>query len=358
MNPIRTLILILALAAAISALALTLTSCSNNATASKSENKNMVYGSPESKLSMAPPTTNQLYSGPELSFGAEVKKLTNAREHNVRIDVNHSMIEVEDGVSFAAWTFGGTLPGPTLHVKEGDKVKFTMSNRSDKTMAVSPPSPHSIDFHAAMVNPHDKYREVLPGATIEFEWTANYPGVFMYHCGSPAILQHMIYGMVGMTIVEPKDGYPTTVDREFAIVQSEYYLTKMDDGTYATDMVKARDKDATYVTFNGHPAQYVKNPLKARAGERIRMYICNTGPCGTSSFHVVGTLFDRVWFDGNPVNEMRGMQTVLLGASSGAIVEFVLPEAGNYVFVDHEFADVEKGAVGMIVAEAATLASK
>jgi nitrite reductase (NO-forming) len=116
-------------------------------------------------------------------------------------------------------------------------------------------------------------------------------------------------------------------------------------------MVAARDKNATYVTFNGHPRQYVQNPLKVKAGDRVRLYVCNVGPCGTSSFHVVGTLFDRVWFDGNPMNEMRGMQTVLLGASSGAIVEFVMPEAGTYPFVDHEFADVEKGAVGLFVAE-------
>lgn len=334
------------------------TGCNGEAKASKAEYENQVLGSPKAKLSMTPPTSRQPFDGPALSMAPEVKPLVKAKEHNVRIDCTHSMIEVEDGVEFAAWTFGGTLPGPVLRVKQGDLVHFTMTNRSDKTMAVSPPSPHSIDFHAAMVNPHDKYQEVVPGATIEFEWTANYPGVFMYHCGSPAILQHMIYGMVGMTIVEPKDGYPTEADKEFAIIQNEYYLAKLDDGTWTTDMVAAIDKNATYVTFNGKPKQYVTNPLKVKAGERVRMFICNVGPCGTSSFHIVGTLFDRVWFDGNPVNEMRGMQTVLLGSSSGAIVEFVLPEEGTYPFVDHEFADVEKGAVGLLVAEGQALAAK
>lgn len=311
---------------------------------------NATYGSPESKLTRTPPTTNKLYEGMPLSIAPEVKPLVNAKTHDVRIDVTHNEIEVTDGVKFAAWTFGGTLPGPVLHVRQGDKVNFIMTNRSDKTVALSPPSPHSIDFHAAMVNPADKYREVIPGATIEFEWTANYAGVYMYHCGSPAILQHMIYGMVGMTIVEPEDGYPTEVDREFALVQSEHYLKKLSDGTYVTDMETARIKQPTYVTFNGKPAQYVQQPLKAKPGERIRMYVLNCGPSGTSSFHVVGTIFDRVWMDGNPQNEMRGMQTVLLGSSNGAIVEFVIPEAGTYTFVDHEFADVELGAVGQIVA--------
>jgi nitrite reductase (NO-forming) len=314
--------------------------------------KNAVYGSEKAKLSMTPTTSAKLYEGLPLSVAPEVNPLVNAKEHQVRIDVTHTEIQVTDGVSFTAWTFGGLLPGPVLHVRQGDKVHFSMTNRSDKTLSISQPSPHSIDFHAAQVNPADKYQEVIPGATIAFDWTANYPGVFMYHCGSPAILQHMIYGMIGMTIVEPKDGYPTHVDREYALVQSELYLTKTTDGKYLTDMDAARKKTPTYVVFNGHPNQYVQKPLEAAPGERVRLYVLNAGPNGTSSFHVVGTLLDRVWMDGNPQNEMRGMQTVLLGSSQGAVVEFVIPEAGTYTFVDHEFADVELGAVGQIVAKA------
>lgn len=328
---------------------------------SKSESlslKDAVYGSPKAELSLQKPTTSELYSGPALSMAPEVSPVPNSRVHEVRIDATHSQVEVTDGVKFTAWTFGGTLPGPVLHVRQGDRVIFTMTNRSDQTVALSPPMPHSIDFHAAMVDPADKYQQVIPGGTIKFEWVANYPGVYMYHCGTPAILQHMIYGMVGMAIVDPKDGYPTKVDREYALVQSELYLTKMKDGTYLVDMEAARQKRPTYVTFNGKPAQYVNNPLSAKPGERVRLYVLNSGPNGTSSFHVVGTLFDRVWMDGSPQNEMRGMQTVLLGASNGAIVEFVIPEAGTYTFVDHEFADVELGAVGQIVAKADEIASK
>lgn len=320
--------------------------------------KDAVYGSPEAQISMEKPSTSELYSGAALSIAPEVNPVPNARVHEVRMDVVHNEIQVADGVKFMAWTYGGTLPGPILHVRQGDRVRFTMTNRSDQTVTISPPTPHSIDFHAAMVNPADKYREVIPGATIKFEWVANYPGVYMYHCGSPAILQHMIYGMVGMTIVEPKDGYPTKVDREYALIQNELYLTKMKNGQYLVDMEAAKQKKATYVTFNGIPKQYVQKPLEAKPGERVRLYVLNVGPNGTSSFHVVGTLFDRVWLDGNPNNEERGLQTVLLGSSNGAIVEFVIPEAGTYTFVDHEFADVELGAVGQIVAKSEAIASK
>lgn len=312
--------------------------------------KDMTYGSPKAQITMEPPGT-EVRSGPALSQAPEVHPVANAPVQEVRLDVTHSEVQVTEGVKYMAWAFGGTVPGPVVHVKQGNRVRFTMTNRSDKTIAISPPMPHSIDFHAAMVNPLDKYQQVIPGGTIRFEWVANYPGVFMYHCGTPSVLLHMISGMVGMAIVEPRDGYPTRVDREYALVQYELYLKKGKGGMYETDIDKAKAKQPAYVTFNGKPSQYVQSPLTAKPGERVRLYILNAGPNGTSSFHVIGTLFDRVWMDGNPDNEMRGMQTVLLGSSSGVIVEFVIPEAGTYTFVDHEFADAEAGAIGQIVAK-------
>ncbi len=332
-----------------------LAGCGGNA--SGDDTKNMVYGSPESKLSMEP-VSGPLFDGPALSLPPEVKPVPNAVVHNVRIDVNHAEVMVHDTIKFTGWLFGGTYPGPVLHIRQGDKVIFKMTNRSNETVGISPPSPHSIDFHAAMVNPKDKYREVIPGATIEFEWVANYPGLFMYHCGSPAILQHMIYGMIGTTIVEPKDGYPTKVDREYVLIQSELYLARLKSGIYVTDMATAKKKDPMFVCFNGQPFRHVKEPLNAKAGERVRLYVMNVGPSGTSSFHVVGTLFDRVWMEGNPKNEMRGVATVMLPSSGGAVIEFIVPEKGVYTFVDHEFADVEAGAAGLIDASGDAVAAK
>ena len=227
---------------------------------------------------------------------------------------------------------------------------FTLTNRSTETVNLAPPMPHSIDFHSAMVSPQDKYRSIDPGQTLRFEWTANYPGVFMYHCATPMVLQHLAAGMYGMVIVDPKRGWPTQVDREYVIVQSEFYLQDQPgpDGVYDIDMDKVEKKQPTYVTFNGKVNRHLKEGLKANPGERVRLYVLNAGPNDTSSFHVIGTIFDRVWLDGNPVNELRGLQTQLLGASNGAIVEFVVPEAGQYVLVDHEFADAHHGALGAI----------
>jgi len=205
------------------------------------------------------------------------------------------------------------------------------------------------------VSPQDKYRSIAPGQTISFEFTPNYPGVFMYHCGTPMVLEHIASGMYGMMIVEPRDGYPTKVDREYAVIQSEFY-TKPDpqkrqvNGVplYVLDGERLRAKAPTYTVFNGRYNGMVDKPLPAKPGERVRLFVLNVGPSNTSSFHVVGTIFDRVWMDGNPDNQMRGMQTVLLGSSSGAITEFIVPEAGSYVMVDHHFANAAQGAIGII----------
>jgi nitrite reductase (NO-forming) len=236
-----------------------------------------------------------------------------------------------------------------------------MTNRSDEVAPgvriTAAPMMHSMDFHSAMVSPQDKYHSIAPGQTISFEFTPNYPGVFMYHCGTPMVLEHIASGMYGMMIVEPRDGYPTKVDREYAVIQSELY-TKLDpqkrkvDGVplYVLDGDRVRSKAPTYTVFNGRYNGMVDNPLIAKPGERVRLFVLNVGPSNTSSFHVVGTIFDRVWMDGNPDNQFRGMQTVLLGSSSGAIVEFYIPEAGSYVMVDHHFANASQGAIGLIKA--------
>lgn len=301
--------------------------------------------------------------GNSLSLTAELKPLDPAPVKVVQLDTVHKIIEIAPGVKFSAWTFGDQVPGPTIHARVGDKIKFSMTNRSDEVAPgvqfTSAPMMHSIDFHAAMVSPQDKYRSVAPGQTIEFEFTPNYPGIFMYHCGTPMILEHIASGMYGAVVVEPRDGYPTTVDREYVIIQSEFYVKpdpqkrKVDGAPlYILDTDRLRAAQPNYTVFNGHHNGMVTTPLVAKPGERVRLHVLNVGPSKTSSFHVVGTIFDRVWFEGNPDNQFRGMQTVLLGSSNSATVEFVIAEAGSYVMVDHHFANASQGAIGLVSATA------
>ena len=336
-----------------------------------------VFGTPEARV------TKDDYNGPPVSgeyvtMAPYVAPLPPGnRTHNVRMDIVVATIEVAPGVKYQAWTFGGTVPGPVLHVREGDRVIFTMKNRSAERVKVSNPTkessapffqqladsgrtgepgimpmPHSMDFHAATVSPADKWRMIMPGETIAMEWVANYPGVFTYHCGVPPVLQHAAMGQYGVVVVSPKTGYPTDeqVDAEYVIVQSEMYLKEGPDGLYVLDYDAATKKQPSHVVFNGHRDSMMAQPLKAEVGDRVRYYVHNVGPSDTSSMHVIGAIFDNVFYEGNVKNESRGMQTVLLGASNGAVLEYIIPEPGAYILVDHEFADAMKGAMGKLVA--------
>ncbi len=297
--------------------------------------------------------------GASLSTGAELKPLDPSPVKTVRLDTTHKIIEIAPGVKFSAWTFGDQVPGPTIRARVGDKIRFSMTNRSDEPVPgvrlTAAPMMHSMDFHAAMVSPQDKYRSIAPGQTIEFEFTLNYPGVFMYHCGTPMILEHIASGMYGALVVEPRAGYPTKAGREYVVVQSEFYAKQQNPKAkgdaaklYVLDGERLRASQPTHTVFNGVHNGMVTNPLPAKPGERVRLFVLNVGPSKTSSFHVVGTIFDRVWMEGNPDNQFRGMQTVLLGSSNSAIVEFMIPEEGSYIMVDHHFANASQGAIGLV----------
>jgi len=323
------------------------------------------YGSIELK---SPPAnvTNERHKGAfaegaALSMGAELKPLDPSPVKEVRLDTTHKIIDIAPGVKYSAWTFGDQVPGPTVRARVGDRIRFVMTNRSDEPVPgvriTQAPMMHSMDFHAAMVSPQDKYRSIAPGQSIEFEFVANYPGVFMYHCGTPMVLEHIASGMYGAVVVEPRGGYPTRVDREYVVIQSEFYAApdpqkRRVDGAplHVLDGPRLRAAQPTHTVFNGVQNGMVRKPLAAQPGERVRLYVLNVGPSRTSSFHVVGTIFDRVWFEGNPENQFRGMQTVLLGSSNSAIVEFMLAEPGSYIMVDHHFANASQGAVGLIEA--------
>jgi nitrite reductase (NO-forming) len=343
----------------------------------------------DTKVFGTPPATvfEENYDGPPV-VGDTVTYLPNVaplapgnRTHQVRMDILAQEIEIAPGVRYQAWAFGGTVPGPVIHVREGDRIEFTMKNRTmEKVSVTSPvagnapflqqaaeanlqrpvpsiaPMHHSIDFHAATVAADDKWQPILPGQSIKFEWVANYPGIFMYHCGVPPVLQHVSMGQYGIVIVSPREGYPTDGPsvREYAVVQSEFYLKEGENGLYQFDFDAAMNKRPSHVVFNGHAQALTEKPLATKAGERVRLYFANVGPNDQSSAHVIGAIFDRVWYEGNLKNELRGMQTALIGSSNGAVLEFIVPEEGRYVLVDHEFADVQKGAVAQIVAASKT----
>ncbi|MNH85461.1 Copper-containing nitrite reductase precursor [compost metagenome] len=290
--------------------------------------------------SIGQPTESNLPSGK-----SEVQRLNQTpvppvitrkgNEVTIEMTAQVTQVEISKGVPYEAWTFDGTVPGPVIRVKQGDQLHFTLKN-------IDPQMPHSMDLHAVHAAPNHKFIDVMPGHEGTFTYSADSPGVFMYHCGTKPVLMHLGNGMYGMIIVEPKNGYPTDqqVDREYTIVQSEWYKEN--------DYQDFQNAEPRYVVFNGNNYTLTDHPLTARVGDRVRLYVLNAGPNEVSSFHVVGTLMDTVYLDGNPDNVLHGMQTVLLPASGGAVVEFQLTEAGDYTMVSHQFNQASKGAAGLI----------
>lgn len=254
---------------------------------------------------------------------------------NITMTSQVTDIEISKGVIYNAWTFNGTVPGPVIRVKEGDLINFTLKN-------LDPTVPHSMDFHAVHAAPSEKFIDVYPDEEGNFTYPANSPGVFMYHCGTAPVLAHIANGMYGVIIVEPKDGYPTDdeIDREYVLVQSEWY-TEGDFNAFLNE-------EPNYVVFNGDDYSLKEKPLLAKVGERVRLYVNNVGPNEVSSLHVVGTVMDRVYLDGHPNNVLHGMQTVILPASGGAVVEFIVTEAGDYSILTHQFNHASKGAVAIL----------
>ena len=284
------------------------------------------------------------------AFDARVAPVSDADVKDFRIPIVDRTIEIANGVKYEGWTFGGTVPGPVLRVRVGDRVRVNVVNES--------PMPHSIDFHAARIPANVAYRTILPKDSVQFEFTARDAGAFMVHCGTPPVTMHIMQGMYLTMIVDPRDGWGTDADKEFVIVQSEFY-TKPGDSTQVTSMVamqpdwKAQsEKRATYVAFNGRAGQYRDNPLRVDVGDRVRFFVVSAGPNFGSDFHIVGAVFDRVYPDGNPDHALTDVQTYGIPAGGGAVFETVFEKdasgEGLYPFVTHSFADAEKGAVGII----------
>ncbi|MCC7024189.1 MAG: multicopper oxidase domain-containing protein [Thermomicrobiales bacterium] len=251
---------------------------------------------------------------------------------------------VAEDVACAAWCFDDTIPGRAFRVVEGDTVDITF--RVDAGANAH----HSLDFHSAKTPPDKSFRTIMPGEELEWSFVAKHPGAFMYHCGTPQILMHIGAGMYGAMIVDPREGWPEA--QELVFVQSDFYLKDGENGVKVPDYERMLGAGAMdYVVFNGHANQYVENPIEVKAGEPVRIFVVNAGPNVWSSFHVVGTVFDRVCVNANPKNALFGLQSVTIGPGDSAAVEFTLDEPGLYPAVNHAFGHAAHGAVALLQAE-------
>ena len=264
--------------------------------------------------------------------------------HRHTFTVTEQVMQVGAGVTQRRMTFNGQVPGPVLRGKVGDTFEITLVN--DGTMS------HSLDFHAGITPPDKAMRSINPGESLVYTFTAQHSGIWLYHCSTSPMSLHLAAGMHGAVIIDPP-GLPA-VDREYAIVASEVYLGP-EGGEPNTDKIAAKTPDL--MTFNGVAFQYHQQPLKAKVGERVRFWVMAAGPSLPTSFHAVGLHFDQVFFEGawtlggpNRIGAAwsGGSQALGLQPAQGGFVECVASEPGHYVFVSHSFADMEKGAHGVL----------
>lgn len=276
------------------------------------------------------------------------------RDHQARVKVNivvqEKIMKMTEGVEYKYWTFGGDVPGEFIRVREGDLVDVSFSNQSDSTV------PHNIDFHAVTgTGGGASSTFTAPGHTTKFSFRALKPGLYVYHCAVAPVGMHIANGMYGLILVEPKEGLPK-VDKEFYVMQGDFYTKGKygEIGLQPFDMDKAIKEEPDYVVFNGHVGSIAgDNALKAKVGEKVRLFIGNGGPNFVSSFHVIGEIFDTVHVEGGDLLN-HNVQTTVIPAGGAAIAEMTLDVPGSFTLVDHSiFRAFNKGALGQLIVEGA-----
>jgi nitrite reductase (NO-forming) len=272
------------------------------------------------------------------------------RKHATKVIVNLEVREVvkriSDGVEYLFWTFGGDVPGSFIRVREGDLIEFHLNNHPSSKM------PHNIDLHA-VTGPGGGATSsfTAPGHSSQFSFKALNPGLYVYHCATAPVGMHVANGMYGLILVEPKEGL-APVDKEFYVMQGDFYTKGKfgEEGLQSFDMEKAVDEKPSYVLFNGAVGSLIGDKaLRARVGDRVRIYVGNGGPNLVSSFHVIGEIFDKVYGEGGIKVSQENVQTTIVPAGGSAMVEFKLQVPGTFILVDHAlFRAFNKGALGML----------
>ncbi len=268
-----------------------------------------------------------------------------ARAQNVKkftFTASRKVVNIGLGLTYNAWTYNGTVPGPLIRVTQGDEVEITLINHTTDA--------HGLDTHAAQIN-SDKFIGKLGAKSFTYRFRAEVPGVFDYHCFAPPVLDHVASGMYGMTIVDPKGGWPNGKAQEVMLVEAGIYGTPDARGFIRGDHAKMVAATPDFAIFNGKISNYgPSNPIVIKSGKLVRVFFVNIGPSLLSTFHVMGAVFSTVYRSGNPADAVHNVQSFEVGPGDAAVFEFTPHEPGTYVFLDHNLSRAYKGAMGMFKA--------
>jgi nitrite reductase (NO-forming) len=268
-----------------------------------------------------------------------------------RIDLEAQEVigKLADGTAFTYWTFNGKVPGPFMRVRVGDTVEVHMKNNTSSSMS------HSVDFHA-VTGPGGGAvgTQTNPGGETMFTFQALNPGLFVYHCATPIVAEHIANGMYGLILVEPEGGLPK-VDREFYVMQGEIYTTGQFGmtGMQMPDVNKLLNETPEYYVLNGTTtALTADHPLKAHTGETVRIFFGVGGPNKTSSFHIIGEIFDKVYdWASLTSTPLTDVQTTSVPPGGATVVELKLQVPGRYILVDHALSRLQRGLAGYLLVE-------
>ncbi|MBE7734427.1 copper-containing nitrite reductase [Devosia faecipullorum] len=269
----------------------------------------------------------------------------------VRVELETIELEahLDSNSTFRFWTFNARVPGPFIRVRVGDTVECYFKNSEDSWMA------HNVDFHAT-TGPGGGavLTTALPGEEFAFRFKALNPGLYVYHCAVAPVALHIANGMYGMILVEPEEGL-APVDREFYVMQGEIYTEEEfgSAGLLTESYDKLINERPEYFVFNGHVGALTDHfPLRANVGETVRIFFGVGGPNFTSSFHVIGEIFDRVYVNASLTSPpLTNVQTVSVPPGGAAMVEFKCEVPGRYVLVDHALSRAERGLAGYLIVE-------
>ncbi len=268
------------------------------------------------------------------------------RHHVVNLETTEVIGQLEDGTSYTYWTYNNRVPGPFVRVRVGDTVEVNMANAANSAMM------HNVDFHA-VTGPGGgaAATNAMPGEHKSFTFRAMKPGLYVYHCATPMVAQHIANGMYGLILVEPEGGLPA-VDHEFYVMQGELYTEEPmgTPGLLTESIEKLLDEQPTYYVMNGaFKALTGDRALQVDVGDTARIYFGVGGPNKISSFHVIGEIFDNVYQDASLVSEpIQDVQTVLVAPGGATVVDLKFEVPGSYIMVDHALSRVDRGAAGII----------
>ena len=274
--------------------------------------------------------------------------IAEAGPRTVKVDFETTEVtgRLADGATFKYWTYNNKVPGPFVRVRVGDTVEVNLKNAADSVMM------HNVDLHS-VTGPGGgaAATAAAPGEHRSFTFKALKPGLYVYHCATTMVAQHIANGMYGLILVEPKEGLPK-VDHEFYVMQGEIYTEEAlgAKGELTESVEKLLDERPEYYVMNGaFKALTGDRAMKVKVGETARIYFGVGGPNKTSSFHVIGEIFDKVYPLGSLTTAVvNDVQTVSVPPGGAVVVDLKFEVPGGYIVVDHALSRVDRGGAAII----------